>query len=783
MSETPYGTSAADYWAAGWRGVIPLPRGAKVPPPDGYTGAGGIWPSYADVMAWAEDQPGANIALRLPPDVIGIDIDDYDGKQGAATIREAMARWGDLPYTWLSSARPPGSASGIYLYRVPVGLRWPGQVGPDIEIIQTRHRYMVAPPSVHPTGRTYQWYAPHAPTVDVPIPLLSDLPYLPESWVSGLTAGTLAVDIGKAEVSRADVAQWMSDGMVGEPCRVTFRRLERVLEELAAGGSRHDVALRALMAFTHLAGEGHAGTSLAIAEVQRVWLAAVTAPGVGQRSPDAAAAEWARMLSGAVAVAVANGQAPGAIGDPCVNPLAGILPEPDGNTESGATLPLSVWQGGAVPLRPSEASPSVAAPVAPPDQGDGGMLPPSWVTAGAPVPDGSKHGGAISEAGQHKESADASTWDRHAVAVALELERLEVRRDARLELARAEHMRTWREPPSYSLPELLALPDEPLQWRVHDVMPEGANVLLAAQFKAGKTTLINELAHALADGTDFLGTYKVPAAARVALFNYEVGQAQYARWLRDRGFSGLDNVYVYSLRGYSLPLSVPIIRNQVIEWLRARHIAVWVVDPFARAFTGGNENDNSEVGPWLEILDQIKEESGVSELVMPTHTGRAEFAPGAERARGATRLDDWCDVRWLLTRDDEGSRFFRATGRDVDTEETRLEYDPLSRALTLGEGSRPRRTGQGANGPRRGAQSAEDMVLEVVADEPGASQRKIRAEARNRGLNVGNMVLAEAARRLAQQGRLRIETRDLGGGRSVTSHYVIGDVPYAGDAE
>jgi hypothetical protein len=781
VTDTPYASCATDYWDAGWRGVLPLPTNEKTPPPDGFTGAHGIWPSYADVMAWVEDRPHANIALRLPPDVIGIDADCYDDKRGAITMAKAYEQYGELPPTWSSTARVVGSGSGIFLFRVPVGLRWPGQVGPDVEIIQTRHRYMVAPPSFHPTGRTYQWYSGLGVALipDAPVPSPADLPNLPDAWVAGLTGGAAEVDFVKGEASSAQVSAWVcAPAAVDKPCRIMLARLDRLLSDLTTGGSRHDTALRGVMAFAHLATEGHRGVTYALFEFYKMWRDAVTSGGTGKRTPAEAAAEWDRMLSGAVGWALING--PGDQPDPCDNPFDGIL-APDANA-SDATLYRVPEQGGVAQ------SPSVAAPSAPPSQGSVGSVPPAWVTEqNHSAPEGVRTLGGAAPGAVSGPSEDASTWDRRAIAVALELERLEVRRDARLELTRAEHMRTWREPPSYSLREMLALPDEPLHWRVHDVMPEGANVLLAAQFKTGKTTLINELTKSLVDGVEFLGAYKIPDTTRVALFNYEVGQAQYARWLRDRAIANADAVHVFNLRGFTLPLSVPLVRDHVTRWLKAHEITVWVVDPFARAFTGGNENDNAEVGQWLEILDQIKEESGVTELVMPTHTGRADFAPGTERARGATRLDDWCDVRWLLTKDDEGNRYFRATGRDVDTEETKLEFDPVTRALSLGEGSRPRRGAAGGDrsgyARQNGAQGVEDMVLEVVADEPGASQRKIRAEARLRGLSVNNITIAEAARRLAQQGRLRVETRDLGGGRSITAHYVVGAVPYAGDAE
>lgn len=48
--DTPYASQAFAYHRAGWRGVLPLPRSAKSPPPDGYTGRAGAWPSAADIQ-------------------------------------------------------------------------------------------------------------------------------------------------------------------------------------------------------------------------------------------------------------------------------------------------------------------------------------------------------------------------------------------------------------------------------------------------------------------------------------------------------------------------------------------------------------------------------------------------------------------------------------------------------------------------------------------------------------------------------------------------------------
>jgi hypothetical protein len=59
-------------------------RPVKWPPLEGYTGHDGAYPSEADCHAWAQAHPDGNLALRLPPDVIGIDVDDHSGKNGGA---------------------------------------------------------------------------------------------------------------------------------------------------------------------------------------------------------------------------------------------------------------------------------------------------------------------------------------------------------------------------------------------------------------------------------------------------------------------------------------------------------------------------------------------------------------------------------------------------------------------------------------------------------------------------------------------------------------------------
>ena len=70
---------------AGW-GPIPLPTGQKAQPPVGFTGGHPV-PSYADWYTIYEENPAkwGNLGARVPERVVGVDVDAYDGKNGAAT--------------------------------------------------------------------------------------------------------------------------------------------------------------------------------------------------------------------------------------------------------------------------------------------------------------------------------------------------------------------------------------------------------------------------------------------------------------------------------------------------------------------------------------------------------------------------------------------------------------------------------------------------------------------------------------------------------------------------
>ena len=91
-----------------------------------------------------------------------------------------------------------------------------------------------------------------------------------------------------------------------------------------------------------------------------------------------------------------------------------------------------------------------------------------------------------------------------------------------------------------------------------------------------------------------------------------------------------------------------------------------------------------------------------------------------ERTRGASALEDWADVIITLTRDDEDDRYLRAMGRDVEIEEDRLSFDPVTRRLTLsGEGSRKMAAATARE------RDSEARVVTALREYPGSSASAI----------------------------------------------------------
>jgi putative DNA primase/helicase len=266
-------------FASGWRGAydagwhpIPLPPGAKWPPPKGTTGADGRDYSYADLTA-LEDNGHNNLGARFPANVIGL---DWDVRKGALGFRELTAglQIDHVPY--FENGR--GDGSGIYLWRLAPDMD-ESHLGDSIEgvdIIRRGHRYAVIPPSLHPEGRRYIVSTGEMPRV-------SDLPPLPRLLWDRLPK--------KAAVSPAGTgdARCLTGG---QPCRV----VQAKLDALIAGPwtDRHNHARDGVGALVRLGEAGHVGVKQALTMLEKEFQRQIR--GERGRNPY----EWALMVGPAV---------------------------------------------------------------------------------------------------------------------------------------------------------------------------------------------------------------------------------------------------------------------------------------------------------------------------------------------------------------------------------------------------------------------------------------------------------------------------------------------------
>lgn len=276
---TPFASAVDRYVDAGWLGPVPLPAREKKSPPTGYTGANGAYATVTDIDEWRTHNGTGNIGLRMAPDVIGIDVDDYGDKPGGATLATLEAELGPLPDTWISTSRLDG-VSGIRFYRLPEPVKLIGSL-PGIEIIQRHHRYAVVAPSIHPEGRPYLWLN-GGEVVDVPD--VADLPELPAAWLEHLRS------------DRRNGVQRHAMATGSEVSPAVEKAFGRAVMGMSAG-TRHDTTLRSLTTLLRFERQEHPGATRAIADLERLFLSAVTADGT--RTDREAQGEWDRMVESA----------------------------------------------------------------------------------------------------------------------------------------------------------------------------------------------------------------------------------------------------------------------------------------------------------------------------------------------------------------------------------------------------------------------------------------------------------------------------------------------------
>lgn len=165
MTDSDLMRAALEYAARGWSVFPCQPRGKTPITPNGFKDASS---DPAQVREYWTRYPRANIGIVTgkASGIFVVDIDVGEGKAGPESLAELERKNGTLPPTLRART---GSGGEHLFYRLPAGAAIRNTAGRLGAGIDTRGSggYVVAAPSVHPSGALYAWTTA-APVADPP---------------------------------------------------------------------------------------------------------------------------------------------------------------------------------------------------------------------------------------------------------------------------------------------------------------------------------------------------------------------------------------------------------------------------------------------------------------------------------------------------------------------------------------------------------------------------------------------------------------------------------------
>ena len=271
------------------------------------------------------------------------------------------------------------------------------------------------------------------------------------------------------------------------------------------------------------------------------------------------------------------------------------------------------------------------------------------------------------------------------------------RREAKRILAEEES--PTQEPPDIiSLKELLAMEREPLQFRIQGWQPFDSRIIIAAQGKAGKSTLTHNLIRSIVDGDRFLERWKPTVIAGcVTVLDFELSQNQLIEWFEEQTIENADKVHLCSMRGSTSSFAIldPSTRAAWAEKLAEVGTDYLILDCLRPVLDALGLDEHKDAGKFLNAFDALLKEAGIAEAAVVHHMGHGSGESSWGRSRGDSRIIDWPDATWRLAfdvaNDQQSDRFIRADGRDVSVAEHRLQYNKETRrfkALPSGKDDR-----------------------------------------------------------------------------------------------
>ena len=173
---------------------------------------------------------------------------------------------------------------------------------------------------------------------------------------------------------------------------------------------------------------------------------------------------------------------------------------------------------------------------------------------------------------------------------------------------------------------------------IEGILRQGHKMIISSGSKAGKSYLLINLAIKIAEGWSWLG-FKC-TQGKVLYINMEIDEASILnrfdseyKALKLDTISNRNNIDIWTLRGYSMPLS-KLVEHIGDDVKKAGYSAI-IIDPLYKVMQG-DENNNSDIAQMVTGFDKLANETGASVIYAHHYSkGYAGDKQVIDRASGA----------------------------------------------------------------------------------------------------------------------------------------------------
>lgn len=279
-----------------------------------------------------------------------------------------------------------------------------------------------------------------------------------------------------------------------------------------------------------------------------------------------------------------------------------------------------------------------------------------------------------------------------------------------------------------SLADLLAEPDEAVEWLVEGRIPSGGVILFAGKPKAGKSVICRGLAYAVATGQTWLN-HRV-SAGPVWYLALEDKRSEVRKHFRQMGATGREPLW----------LVVGDVPGDVLALLHARAAqerpALIIVDTLQRLIRVKDMSDYAEVTNAFSPLLSLCRQTGAALMVV--HHAR-KSGEGMDAILGSTALAGSVDNMFILVRGEDSRTLSSVQRIGKDMEPVVVDLDDVSGHMKL-------------IGTKRDVeeQHAADLIFDLLQEE---SQPQTERWIKSQIAGIQPNVVCRAVRMLLRQGR------------------------------